>query len=57
MKVVFGGAFALIVLGIILHFGNIATSWVVFCVACGLSTGFSFAFKLHPNNNYYCKIA
>jgi hypothetical protein len=36
MKVVFSGAFALIVLGIILYFAGVSASWVVFCVTLGV---------------------
>lgn len=35
MKIVFGGAFALIALGVVLFFAGVSTPWVVFCVALG----------------------
>lgn len=35
MQIVFGGAWALIALGIVLFFSNVSTEWVVFCVAFG----------------------
>jgi len=36
MKIVFGGAFALIALGVVLFFAGASTPWVVFCVALGV---------------------
>jgi hypothetical protein len=36
MKIVFGGAFALIALGIALYFLGVSASWVVFCVTLGV---------------------
>lgn len=36
MKIVFGGAFALVALGIALYFLGASTPWVVFCVALGV---------------------
>jgi hypothetical protein len=36
MKIVFGGAFALIALGIVLYFAGVSASWVVFCVTLGV---------------------
>jgi len=35
MKIVFGGAWALIALGIVLFFMRIPNDWVVFCVSFG----------------------
>ena len=37
MKIVFGGAWALIVLGIILHFAEVDNAWVLFCIGFGVS--------------------
>jgi hypothetical protein len=36
MRIVFGGAFALIALGIVLYFLGVSASWVVFCVTLGV---------------------
>ena len=36
MKLVFGGAFALIALGVVLYFTGANTSWVVFCISLGV---------------------
>lgn len=36
MKIVFSGAFALVVLGIVLYFAGVSAPWVVFCVTLGV---------------------
>jgi len=36
VHLVFRGAIALVVLGILLYFVGVATSWVVFCVSLGI---------------------